>query len=224
MAKKGTKTGTNSYGDLKSILSRSDAHPSGKGVCAFYHKDKATTSWNREHTWPNSRGAGKNVGLFAGVDPQVVRPTITTDNSARGRKMFAETGAYDPASLGYPDARGECARIILYAATRYYLCSPDKAGGSFKGSGVAGLELTNNVNDNAENGTMGKLSDLLKWNRLYPVTRAEKYRNDYLASINYARNPYIDHPEWADYVWDNAGVRKSPYKTDLSFKGAAITF
>ncbi|MFA6620686.1 MAG: endonuclease, partial [Bacilli bacterium] len=121
MIKKGTKTGTNSYKQLNSILSESDKHPNG-GVCAFYRHDEKASSWNKEHVWPNSRGAGESAG-YAGSDPQVIRPTNSSDNSSRSNYMYAErqdptakataaTG-WDPAAFGYEGARGEAARIIF---------------------------------------------------------------------------------------------------------------
>jgi endonuclease I len=218
MVAKGTATGSNSYNQLNQILKKSDALPNG-GVAAFYRKDTASGGWNKEHCWPNSRGAGENRG-FAGTDPQVIRPTNSSDNSSRSNYMYNEVSdptsahysastGWDPAAFGYEGARGESARIILYAATRYYNKAKG-AGGSYKGS-AAGLTLTNNLTDSSTNATMGKLSVLLKWNMTYPVTRAEIYRNDYLGGISYARNPFIDHPDWANYIWDTNGIRSGSY-------------
>ena len=222
MVSKGTATGSNSYKALNTILKSTDAHPTSSGaICAFYRQDSASTSWNKEHVWPNSRGAGENAG-YAGTDPQVIRPTNTSDNSSRSNYMYGETtspsqsNGWDPNSFGYDAARGEAARIIFYAATRYSNMSLSGAGGSYDGS-ANGLELTENLNDDTNNATMGKLSTLLKWNLQYPVTRAETYRNEYCTTNSYARNPFIDHPEWANYIWDvNAGssnkyLRQSAY-------------
>ena len=222
MIKKGTKTGTNSYKQLNSILSESDKHPNG-GVCAFYRHDEKASSWNKEHVWPNSRGAGESAG-YAGSDPQVIRPTNSSDNSSRSNYMYAErqdptakataaTG-WDPAAFGYEGARGEAARIIFYAATRYYSLSTAGAGGT--SNGAAPLELSVTLDGTSANHLMGKLDDMLRWNAFYPVTRAEKYRNDYLGGINYARNPFIDHPEWADMIWDAKGIRTSSYTPSSS--------
>jgi endonuclease I len=223
MVKKGSSNGTNSYKALNAILSKSDTNGTGK-VMAFYRNNEATSGWNKEHTWPNSRGAGENKG-YAGTDPQVIRPTNSSDNSSRSNFMYAEredpsakataSTGWDPAAFGYEGARGEAARIILYAATRYYKVNLSGAGGSYHGN-ASGMELTNNLTDGSANGTMGKLSDLLKWNREYAVTSCERYRNDYLSGeipgsgYDYCRNPFIDHPEWADYIWADDGVRKTP--------------
>jgi endonuclease I len=222
MLKKGTATGTNSYDALNTIFQKSDRHPNG-GVCAFYRNDVVASSWNKEHVWPNSRGAGENRG-FAGTDPQVIRPTNSNDNSSRSNYMYAERSdptakatagtGWDPAAFGYPGARGEAARIIFYAATRYFNLSTAGAGGTSHGSKP--LELAVALDNNSDAHLMGKLDDMLRWNDAYPVTRAEKYRNDYLTSANYARNPFIDHPEWAKMIWDTNGLRSSSYTPSSS--------
>jgi uncharacterized protein YjdB/endonuclease I len=226
MVSKGTATGSNSYSGLNAILAKSDAMPDGSGTCAFYRQDTVASSWNKEHVWPNSRGAGENAG-YAGTDPQVIRPTNTSDNSSRSNYMYGETtspsqaNGWDPNSFGYNGARGEAARIIFYAATRYYN-KASGAGGSYKGS-ASGLTLTNNLMDATTNATMGKLSTLLTWNNTYAVTRAETYRNDYLTGVNYARNPFIDHPDWANYIWDANGVRTTAYTPAVTSSSSAST-
>ena len=227
MINKGSTTGTNSYSALNTILGKSDTNGTDS-VMAFYRDHSASSSWNKEHCWPNSRGAGENQG-YAGTDPQVIRPTNSSDNSSRSNYMYGEVAnpttatysqstGWDPAAFGYEGARGEAARIILYTAVRYYNKSLSGAGGSYNGSATS-MELTNNLNDATTNGTMGKLSDLLHWNDEYPVTDVETYRNNYLSgaitgsTYDYCRNPFIDHPEWANYIWDANGIRTSAYST-----------
>ena len=42
---------------------------------------------------------------------------------------------------------------------------------------------------------------LLKWNEQDPVSEKEKLRNETIYSIQGNRNPFIDYPEIADYIW-----------------------
>lgn len=220
-------TATNSYKALNKILKLSDPGKGG-GVHPFYRASgESSTSWNKEHVWPNSRGAGESSG-YAGTDPQVIRPTNTADNSSRsnymynvvpsGTKVTSSTG-WDPASFGYEAARGESARIILYAATRYYKESTASAGGTSHGSEP--LELTETITESSNSHTMGKLSCLLKWNMDYPVTAEETYRNNYLAGEGYARNPFIDQPDWANFIWTNdasiGGTKSNNYMRTASY-------
>lgn len=183
---------------------------SGNGVYVATSKD----SINREHTWPNSRGCGKKGG--PAVDPFIIRPTLSSENSDRGRDFYGVAGSneWDPASCGYEAARGESARIIFYAATAYYgTCG---SGGTSHGNKP--LELSNNPRDNADEHTMGTLKSLLEWNAKYPVTKMEKQINNYLASQGYGRNPFVDHPEYANQIWDVNGIRTKGFDNkDVTF-------
>lgn len=192
------KTGskTISYSSNNEVLKKSDASPIKSGaVVPFYHPDtEYTTSWNKEHVWPNSRGAGKSG---PGADPHMLRPTISSENSSRGNSFYG-TGSneWDPASLGFAGSRGEAARIVFYVATRYY---------------SQGLNLSNNPNDSTSKKSMGTLKYLVQWNNEYPVTETEKRRNNYLESAGFGRNPFIDNPDLANYIYDVNGLRTTPY-------------
>ena len=196
-----TGSKTVSYSGLNDVLEKSDASPkSPYGVVPFYHNiDYPSGSWNKEHVWPNSRGVGK---AGPGSDPQMIRPTLTSDNSARGNSFYgvSMSNTWDPATFGYGPARGEAARIIFYTATRY--------GKSH------GLSLSNNPNDATSSKTMGVLKYLVQWNREYPVTQMERLRNDRLDDKGFARNPFIDFPELADYIWSEQGLRVAPIGDD----------
>ena len=166
-------------------------NPSSSTFVPFYHDTKTLTttgSCNREHTWPNSRGTGDN-GFN---DPFIIRPTLTDDNSSRGNKFYGETKSeWDPASLGFEGARGESARVIFYTATMY---------------ASQGLSLSNNPGDGTSKKTMGTLKYLIEWNNKYPVTDIERQINEYYYKQGYGRNPFVDHPEYANLIWDTKGL------------------
>lgn len=210
---KSTGSKTISYKQNNTVLASSDAATNGSGVRPFYHAPDyaGTNSWNKEHVWPNSRGAGESG---PGSDPQMLRPTLTSENSDRGNKYFG-TGSneWDPAKLGYEGARGEAARIIFYTATRYY----NTCGSGGSSSGSSPLVLNNDPSSSTGLHSMGSLKSLLEWNRKYPVNSAEIKRNNYLDNQGFARNPFIDHPEYADYIWDSNGLLTShPYSGQSS--------
>ena len=193
IADKKTQT-SSSYNGCLSIGARAAAYPnaSSSTFVPFYHDTSttATTSQcNREHTWPNSRGSGTSG---PGADPFIIRPTLTSDNSSRGNKFYGtRSNEWDPASCGFEAARGESARVILYAATMYY---------------KNGLSLSNNPGDSTDLKTMGTLSTLLAWNNTYAPTPIEIQINNYLSTNGYGRNPFVDHPQYASYIWDNNGL------------------
>ena len=189
------QTNTTSYSNCLSLGAKAAAYPtaSSSTFVPFYH-DATTTATtgqcNREHTWPNSRGSGTTG---PGADPFIIRPTLTSDNSSRGNNFYGTSSSkeWDPASCGFEAARGESARVILYAATMYY---------------KNGLSLSNNPNDGTSLKTMGTLSTLLAWNNAYAPTPIEIQINNYLSNNGYGRNPFVDHPEYASYIWDNNGL------------------
>ena len=186
------------YSSNNEVLKHSDASPTHPDeVVPFYHSEEDhTNSWNKEHTWPNSRGAGKSG---PGADPHMLRPTYSSENSSRGNDFYGPEGnrQWDPASLGFEGARGEAARIIFYVSTRYH---------------SRGLVLSNNPNDNWDViKSMGTLRYLVEWNNKYPVTNSERRRNDYLEEEGFGRNPFIDNPDLANYIYDVNGLRTTPY-------------
>lgn len=187
-----------------SIGARAAAYPNENSstFIPFYRAptdaNKTTQSaCNREHTWPDSRGGG----MFEN-DPVMLRPTLQSDNSDRSNFFYGLTGKdnreWDPASFGYEDARGESARVILYCATTYF---------------DLGIRLSNNPKDGTKQNTMGTLKTLLAWNREYAPTDFERTVNDRYDKMGYRRNPFVDHPEYADYIWDNDGFRPSESTT-----------
>jgi DNA/RNA endonuclease YhcR with UshA esterase domain len=90
-----------------------------------------------------------------------------------------------------PLTKGQVARILFYMATRY--------DGT---SGESDLELVphNNTFPYPE---FGNLTTLLKWNNQYPPSDFERRRNERIYQIQQNRNPFVDHPEFANFIWNN---------------------
>lgn len=194
-------SGSFKYTDYDPTTVKYDANgqPYGTAILSFY-SGKSCTSWNREHVWPNSRGGGS--GGAAGdphpdADIFMPRPTITEENSDRGNSKYVEgivstTAGWDPVTafektLGvYPGIRGECARIIFYCMTvNSNLVLDDTATG-----GTIGV-------------TMGKLSDLLRWNLENPVNDREIRRQSGGQYLQNNRNAFVDDPGYACRIWGN---------------------
>lgn len=50
--------------------------------------------------------------------------------------------------------------------------------------------------------TYGQLDVLLQWNKIDPPDEYEIHRNDLIYNnYQFNRNPFIDFPQWADYIW-----------------------
>jgi hypothetical protein len=118
------------------------------------------------------------------------------------------SSTYDPGST-LAKYRGEAARCIFYAATRYY----NTCGTGGSSTGTNPLELTDDPTEVQTNHTMGMVSKLLEWNNAYPVQPEEIVRNECIYNYDGIRNPFIDHPEYANYIWT----------TDSSVGGTATT-
>lgn len=127
----------------------------------------------------------------------MVRPTYNKDNSGRGNDFFNEKPtSYDPSSLGSEKYRGIAARIIFYCAVQEY-------------KSLTLVDKTTDGTVNTTQGTMGKLSTLLKWNLEYPIDDTEILRNEVLSgarkvkgqSFKFNRNPFIDDRTLACKIW-----------------------
>ncbi|XP_078443793.1 uncharacterized protein LOC144713163 [Wolffia australiana] len=172
--------------------------------------------WNREHLWPRSYGLVDKPSL---TDLHNLRPADVNVNSSRGNKFYGEclSGANNclrPAnSEAAPDTetdsrrwappfqvRGDVARSLMYMAVSY---------GMYQPGGGPHLELLDSPN--IKNREMGVLSTLLKWNELDPPSKAEKLRNDRVCRLyQHNRNPFIDHPEYANLIWKRTQIRNLP--------------
>ena len=154
--------------------------------------------WNREHVWAKSHGDfGTSPG--PGTDVHHLRPTDVQVNSTRSNKDFDEggsgvsgcSGCYtDGDSFEPPDrVKGDVARMIFYMATRYE-----------SGDGVD-LEVNDSINGSTP--FHGRLSALLAWHSQDPPSAFEMRRNDRIfEQWQGNRNPFIDHPEWVDAIWN----------------------
>lgn len=211
-----SKSGTELLKDLEKLLDNTDStsftykklfdvfrytdvdpkNPNNGKIISFYSGTPSTESnMNREHTWPDSRG-----GNIVERDPHVIRPTIKSENSARGNSFFNENASWDPNSFKNEKYRGIAARIIFYAAVKAHT------------EGLYLIDLkddpitntTNNVTNSKWNPTMGKLSTLLKWNLQYDIDATETYRNEVLyTKFKHCRNPFIDNRLLAVKIWGN---------------------
>ena len=176
--------------DLNSTATDSNGQTYGTKVASFYTKT-ASTSWNREHVWPNSHGGNLVEG-----DIHMTRPTISSENSSRGNSFYVEgknsgSAGWDPYTAGYDaECRGECARIILYAVV----------ASSTLNLSDADSHSTSNANPDY---LMGNMNTLIKWHFQYSPNVYEINRNNGGEYLQGNRNPFIDHPEYVARIWSS---------------------
>lgn len=159
----------------------------------------STGNWNREHVWAQSRG-GFTTSAGPGTDLHHIRPEDVAVNSIRGNKDFDDGGSAvsgcndcwtDSDSFEPRDAvKGDVARMLFYMAIRYE-----------GDDGFSDLEMSSTVGSSSSR--LGDLETLLAWNAADPVNAFELRRNDRIhAQWQGNRNPFVDHPEWANAIWN----------------------
>ena len=169
-----------SYDDSKYLLTYTDCEENGYYISDFYTGvdilpvwDGGAT-WNREHTWPQSKFSGGDTD-----DIILLRPVTSTVNSSRGNAAYGESNAYfKPNSLTDEfDIRGDVARGMIYGRIRW---------------GMTNMYGTSGVIESEE--------VLLSWMEADPVDTWEMGRNDVIQSITGVRNVFVDYPELAFVV------------------------
>lgn len=195
------------YKDIKDVLEVADMDPNNENnVLTIYDRQSVIGKWDgktyhREHVWPNSRlgiDRVKEHHVSVGSDPHNLRAIIPTVNSSRSNRYFKDsttptnhligTEAYFPGDAD----KGDVARILLFMVVRYETLS---------------LTVTPAGNDTAINYTpagasMGDLSILLDWHLDDPVDSFEARRNDVIYSYQNNRNPFIDHEELFEEIYN----------------------
>ena len=201
------KTWVSYSSGLKTHLPNSDEGTNGQ-IELFYNGQSG--DWNREHVWPKSLTNGTFVETGAGCDIHHIRPTNTSNNSTRGNKQYGEV-TYSTGSIARADGgqnlyngstfepadsiKTDAARIIMYVYIHY-----SNALGSNPGSEkyTGNLQITDVISSSGETAAWNLLRS---WNASDPVSSIERQRNNYAFSVQGNRNPFIDHPSYADSIW-----------------------
>ncbi len=178
-------TYTNSYEAVKNLCKYTDCQDSGGKISSFYSGKEIgpewnSSEWNREHTWPNSKGDLAGNGED---DIMMLRPTATSENGSRSNKAYGESSGYFNPNIGSYDLRGDVARIILYQYVRWECTN---TGSSYNPNGIFGTS-----------GVIESQDILLDWIEADPVDTWELGRNDAVEAITGTRNVFVDYPELA---------------------------
>lgn len=131
--------------------------------------------------------------------------TLSGNRHGKSKTMGGTYTVFEPQDSD----KGDIARALFYMAARYnYLSGSDSDGID---AGNPNLEIINQLNwapgtsytsSTTNKGQMGILQDLLEWNRLDPPDQWEIHRNNLLYNnFTKNRNPFIDFPEWAEFIW-----------------------
>jgi endonuclease I len=198
------------------------SHTSGDR-CGSYNSEG--DCYNREHTFCDS-WLGKASPQRS--DAHHILPTDGYVNNRRGSYPHGKVGTVswtssngsklgtsDPAA-GYSgivfepidEFKGDFARMYFYVVT----CYENKVAG-WASNGSAG-DLLDGTTFPAFKSWFKTL--MLQWNAQDPVSQKEIDRNNAIYVYQHNRNPFIDHPEYAEAVWGTGTVA-------LNFTSSAIT-
>ena len=210
-----------SYDGLLTAYKKTDVRPDGKvwdmysnvtnfdfGDTGSYHAEGDT--YNREHGFPQSwfnKASPMKSDLFHVV------PTDGYVNNRRSSYPLADVGTVSWSSkngfsklgacsdAGYSgivfepndEYKGDFARAYFYMATRY----ADKIN-SWTNNGSAGTILSGSGYQAYK---PWYIAVLLRWHRNDPVSQKEIDRNNAVESYQHNRNPFIDYPVLAEFIW-----------------------
>jgi endonuclease I len=183
----------------------------GQKLCG--NQSQVCDCYNREHSIPSS-WFNKSRPMYS--DAFHIYPTDGRVNNFRGNMPYGETNsasliAGDNRSLGkigtssfsgysgtvfepVDEYKGDFARTYFYFATRYENIMTSIGGESFNGTKYPAF-------------TTWSKNLFLKWHRQDPVSEKEITRNNAIYVHQKNRNPFIDHPELAEYIWgDKTGT------------------
>ena len=210
-----------SYADIWEILKTSDQNPLNSGqIWEIYLEqpmskiDQQQSSsivgkWNREHIFCQSRGgfmvanndSADGIGVWTttsaaatvdGVsDAHHIRAVNGQENSSRNNKNYGTVNSatvYAGATGSQGSWRGDVARACFYMAVR------------FIGLNVVNGDPSENNGSNTS-GNIGDLATLLSWNVSDPRDDFEMNRNNYIQTWQHNRNPFIDYPLLANYIF-----------------------
>ncbi|MES2811783.1 MAG: endonuclease [Bacteroidota bacterium] len=212
------------YGDIWEILKEADTDPrNSSNVWLMYvehessklNQQTGTTGaigfWNREHIYCQSRGdydnngtnpldtdidgkdtytltSGANDIYAGGSDAHHIRAEDSPENSSRNNKNYgidaSGTDDYNGPTGNSGSWRGDVARAVFYMAVRYN-----------------GLNVINGFPSETPTGYIGDLATLLAWNKTDKSDDFEMNRNNVIYTWQQNRNPFIDYPLLADYVF-----------------------
>ncbi|MBR5843996.1 MAG: endonuclease [Bacteroidaceae bacterium] len=179
-------------------------------VVRYFQSSGATPGMNIEHSVPKSWwGDDYPYTVDGSFDLHHLVPADADANSAKSNYIIGEvtgTVKFDNgvSKVGYNDQKrlnvfepadeykGDFARMYMYFVTCYqdYVWRSNGTNMFITGSYPT-------LNDYSQ-------ELLLKWHRQDPVSKKELDRNNAVYSFQYNRNPFIDYPQIAEYIWGDS--------------------
>lgn len=201
------------YGSLWYYFSSTDSYPDNpsrvwdmySNTARYYRGSSAVSGMNREHSFPKSWWGGTQVDAY--TDLNHLYPSDADANMAKNNYPLGEVSSpwfnNGVTRVGTPVAgqgggcsnvfepddqyKGDFARTYFYMATCY---QDYEWRYTYMLSNSSWLTLNK-----------WSINLLLKWSRQDPVSDKEVARNEAIYQIQNNRNPFIDNPLLAEYIW-----------------------
>lgn len=206
-------TKVSSYSDLPRYFQHTDVYPQSRRWWDMYSDiplyAPSFAGLNREHSFPKSWWGGSTT-VNAYVDLNHLYPSEAAANMAKSNYPLGTVNRNHTVNfqngvttVGIPvNGQGGGAALVFepddeykgdFARTYFYMVT-------------AYQDLTWKYTFMVNNNTYPTLNTwsvnlLLKWHRDDPVSQKERDRNDVVYSYQNNRNPFIDMPELAEYIW-----------------------
>lgn len=198
------------------VFRQSDIRPDGSiwdmysGTVRYFPATGSHRDMNIEHSVPKSWwGDDYPYSVDASFDLHHLVPADADANSAKSNYALGEVdgvASYDNGytrigkATGMPfnvfephdEYKGDFARMYMYFVTCYQDYTWVSAGPNMFTTGT--YPTLNNYSQ----------ALLLKWHRQDPVSKKEIDRNNAVYSFQYNRNPFIDYPQLAEYIWGDS--------------------
>ncbi len=216
-------------GKIVDIYSNTTSYTFSSNQCGNYQSEG--DCYNREHTIPKSWWGGSTSNGCPGSDIYIVLPSDGKVNGMRSNYPFGEVGTTTYTSnnsysklgssnySGYSgkvfepndEWKGDMARIYFYARAKWNTTSMTTDDGSivFSGSDSTNYGLTDYA-----------CSLFMKWHKQDPVSDWERTRLEAASALQGNRNPFVDHPEYANYLFGGESMSATE-PTALSISGSS---
>lgn len=203
------------YSALPTYFQQTDLYPQSKRWWDMYSNiplyAPSFSGLNREHSFPKSWWGGSTT-INAYIDLNHLYPSEMKANTAKsnyplGTVDTRQSIKFDNGccKVGYPvsgqggganfvfepadEYKGDFARTYFYMVTCYQNLT-------WKTTYMVAQNTYPTLN-------RWSVDLLLKWHRQDPVSEKETLRNDAVYKIQNNRNPFIDYPQLAEYIWGN---------------------
>ena len=208
-------THVSSYSALPQYFFHTDVYPNSNRWWDMYSDiplyGPSFQGLNREHSFPKSWwGGSTTVGAYVDLNhlyPSEMRANTAKSNYPLGTVDTSVKVDFDNGitKVGYPvngqgggakyvfepadEYKGDFARTYFYMVTTYQDLT-------WKYTFMVNQNLYPTLNN-------WSVELLLKWHRQDPVSEKELNRNDVVYGYQNNRNPFIDYPVLAEYLWGN---------------------